>query len=230
MPPTNRSRFSLPHNNLHGRVCPGMLDDFVVVTITRPGPLYVRLRPDPRGLVIVNNFDPLPDDPHTSCPRLGPVEGVGTVFPGDAVVSYPNCPVLQFNTSERACLGKCELVVGEVYYVGVYWVCWLALHEAFLCVRGSIDCYDRIKGGETHSMPSVVTNVPVTSGALFTRSNRGYGRLSMNTKTRIIDGAALCTLAEYWTYLDIDSDSLATEACACDVLIRLVARCLGITR
>lgn len=64
----------------------GMLDDFVVVTITRPGPLYVRLRPDSRGLVIVNNFDVVPDDPHTSCPRLGPVESVGAVMPGDSLV------------------------------------------------------------------------------------------------------------------------------------------------
>lgn len=64
-----------------------MLDDFIVVTITRPGPLYVRLRPDPRGLVVVNNFDVVPDDPHTSCPRLGPVEAVGAVMPGDALVS-----------------------------------------------------------------------------------------------------------------------------------------------
>lgn len=64
-----------------------MLDDFVVVTISRPGPLHVRLKPDPRGLVIVNNFDPLPDDPHTSCPRLGPLELVGNVMPGDALVS-----------------------------------------------------------------------------------------------------------------------------------------------
>lgn len=64
-----------------------MLDDFVVVTITRPGPLYVRLKPDPRGLVVVNNFDKVPDDPETGCPRLGPVENVGTVMPGDCLVS-----------------------------------------------------------------------------------------------------------------------------------------------
>lgn len=63
-----------------------MLDDFVVVTITRPGPLSVRLKPDPRGLVLLNNFDSLPDDPHTSCPRLGPLESVGSVMPGDALV------------------------------------------------------------------------------------------------------------------------------------------------
>lgn len=67
--------------------CPGMLNDFVVVTLTRPGPLSVRLKPDPRGLVILNNFDSLPDDPHTSCPRLGPLESVGNVMPGDALVS-----------------------------------------------------------------------------------------------------------------------------------------------
>ena len=66
-----------------------MLDDFLVVTLTRPGPLHVRLKPDSRGLVILNNFDPLPDDPHTSCPRLGPIEGVGNVMPGDALVSCP---------------------------------------------------------------------------------------------------------------------------------------------
>lgn len=66
---------------------PGMLDDFVVVTLTRPGPLSVRLKPDPRGLVILNNFDALPDDAHTSCPRLGPLESVGNVLPGDALVS-----------------------------------------------------------------------------------------------------------------------------------------------
>lgn len=64
-----------------------MLDDFLVVTLTRPGPLHVRLKPDSRGLVILNNFDPLPDDPHTSCPRLGPIESVGNVMPGDALVS-----------------------------------------------------------------------------------------------------------------------------------------------
>lgn len=64
-----------------------MLDDFVVVTITRPGPLCVRLRPDARGVVIVNNFDIVPDNPHTGCPRLGPIESVGTVMPGDALVS-----------------------------------------------------------------------------------------------------------------------------------------------
>lgn len=71
--------------------CSGMLDDFVVVTITRPGPLYVRLKPDPRGLVIVNNFDPVPDDPITGCPQLGPVEIVGTVMPGDCLVSGRLC-------------------------------------------------------------------------------------------------------------------------------------------
>ncbi|CAM9453657.1 unnamed protein product, partial [Laminaria digitata] len=65
----------------------GMLDDFLVVTVTRAGPLYVRLRPDTRGLVIVNNFDLVPDDPDTGCTRLGPVEGVGAVMPGDALVS-----------------------------------------------------------------------------------------------------------------------------------------------
>ncbi|CAN0021830.1 unnamed protein product [Ectocarpus sp. 8 AP-2014] len=65
----------------------GMLDDFVVVTISRPGPLYVRLKPDSRGLVILNNFDVVPDDPHTSCPRLGSLESVGTVIPGDALAS-----------------------------------------------------------------------------------------------------------------------------------------------
>lgn len=64
-----------------------MSDDFVVVTITQPGQLFVRLRPDPRGLVVLNNFDLVPDDPQTSCPRLGPIENVGTVTPGDAVVS-----------------------------------------------------------------------------------------------------------------------------------------------
>lgn len=69
----------------------GMLDDFVVVTITCPGPLFVRLRPDPRGLVVVNNFDDVPDDPHTGCPRLGPIERVGTVMPGDALVREPPC-------------------------------------------------------------------------------------------------------------------------------------------
>lgn len=66
----------------------GMLDEFVVVTITRPGPLHLRLRPDTRGLVVLNNFDILSEDPHTSCPRLGPVEGVGTVMPGDALVGF----------------------------------------------------------------------------------------------------------------------------------------------
>lgn len=71
----------------------GMLDDFVVVTITRPGPLYVRLKPDPRGLVIVNNFDPVPDDPITGCPQLGPVEIVGTVMPGDSLVSSACVPM-----------------------------------------------------------------------------------------------------------------------------------------
>lgn len=67
-----------------------MLDDFVALTITRPGPLHIRLRPDPRGLVILNNFDFVPDDPQTGCPRLGPVESVGTVTPGDALVSFEN--------------------------------------------------------------------------------------------------------------------------------------------
>lgn len=79
--PTPSARFRLNFR-------PGMLDDFVVVTITRPGPLSVRLKPDPRGLVILNNFDSLPDDPHTSCPRLGPLESVGNVMPGDALVSF----------------------------------------------------------------------------------------------------------------------------------------------
>ncbi|CAN0177550.1 unnamed protein product [Scytosiphon promiscuus] len=65
----------------------GMLDDFVVVTINRPGPLYVRLKPDPRGVVVLHNFDDAPDDPRTSCPRLGPLESVGTVMPGDALAS-----------------------------------------------------------------------------------------------------------------------------------------------
>lgn len=69
----------------------GMMDDFMVVTVTRPGPLYVRLRPDARGLVIVNNFDLVPDDPLTGCPRLGPVEGVGVVMPGDALVRLDEC-------------------------------------------------------------------------------------------------------------------------------------------
>lgn len=65
----------------------GLLPDIVLVTISRPGPLFVRLRPDPRGLVILNNFDLVEDDPLTGCPRLGPIESVGTVSPGDAVVS-----------------------------------------------------------------------------------------------------------------------------------------------
>lgn len=67
---------------------PGMLNEFVVVTLTRSGPLSVRLKPDPRGLVILNNFDSPPDDPHTSCPRLGPLESVGNVMPGDALVRF----------------------------------------------------------------------------------------------------------------------------------------------
>lgn len=64
-----------------------MLDDFVVVTVTRSGPLYVRLRPDSRGLVVLYNFDPVPDDPVTGSPCLGAIESVGSVTPGDAVVS-----------------------------------------------------------------------------------------------------------------------------------------------
>ncbi|CAM9195266.1 unnamed protein product [Hapterophycus canaliculatus] len=38
-------------------------------------------------MVIVHNFDDPPDDPRTSCPRLGPLESVGTVMPGDALAS-----------------------------------------------------------------------------------------------------------------------------------------------
>lgn len=76
-----------------------MLDDFVVVTITRPGPLYVRLKPDPRGLVVVNNFDKVPDDPDTGCPRLGPVENVGTVMPGDCLVSSLVLACISFSKS-----------------------------------------------------------------------------------------------------------------------------------
>ncbi|CAN0001803.1 unnamed protein product [Discosporangium mesarthrocarpum] len=68
---------------------PGMLDTVVTVTVEDPGPLYVRLKPDPRGLVVVNNFEQVPDDPVTGCPRLGPVEAAGTVVPGDALVCSP---------------------------------------------------------------------------------------------------------------------------------------------
>lgn len=83
-------QYSIQQLNLFSLTAPtnrsGMLDDFVVVTINRPGPLCVRLKPDPRGVVIVHNFDDAPDDPRTSCPRLGPLESVGTVMPGDALV------------------------------------------------------------------------------------------------------------------------------------------------
>ncbi|CAN0011335.1 unnamed protein product, partial [Choristocarpus tenellus] len=65
----------------------GMLETVVEVSITHPGPLYVRLKPDPRGLVVLSKFDRVPDHPVTGCPSLGPVEAVGTVGPGDVLVS-----------------------------------------------------------------------------------------------------------------------------------------------
>ena len=84
-----------------------MLDEFVAVTLVRPGPLSIRLRPDPRGLVVLNNFDLVPDDPQTGCPRLGPVESVGTVTPDDALVSLEIS--LRFRRRRQTMPNKCRL-------------------------------------------------------------------------------------------------------------------------
>lgn len=117
----------------------GMLDDFVVVTITRPGQLYVRLKPDPRGLVIVNNFDRVPDDPDTGCPRLGPVEIVGSVMPGDALVSWR----LRTMPSDPACHCNHFGVAGHVRFsLRLVTGTASALPAGeYSCVLGSRECF-----------------------------------------------------------------------------------------
>lgn len=102
-----------------------MLNDFVVVTLTRPGPLYVRLRPDARGLVVVNNFESVPDDLHTGCPRLGPIESVGMVMPGDALVSrrarYAVCCFLLLMFFVVVGVGGCDAFVDCAFRFTLVW-------------------------------------------------------------------------------------------------------------